>query len=66
MTAMNEQGLGEGVSGQSVVTVYLNRGDWKALIEKEVYKQRFQRGESPVAISEKSILRQRPKGATYL
>jgi len=42
---------------------YLNRGDWIALIEKEVYKQRLEGGESPVDISEKSILRQRPKGA---
>ena len=43
---------------------YLNRGDCIALIETEVYKQRLG-GESPVDISEKSILRQRPKGATY-
>lgn len=45
---------------------YLNRGDWIALIEKEVYKQRLEGGESPVDISEKSILRQRPKGESSL
>ena len=50
----------------TVLGTVVNRGNRVGLIEKVIYKQRLEEGErvSHVDIQEKSILRQRPKGAT--
>lgn len=50
----------------TVLGTVLNRGNRVGLIEKVICKQRLEEGErvSHVGVQEKSVLRQRPKGAT--